>query len=54
MPHRTPLTALRSLKLHGAYERDGAYLSENYWPPGVVAPVLTRLVIRHMQVKVKY
>ena len=45
------MTALRSLELDGAcYERDGAYiLAEDYWPPDVVAPALTRLDIRHMR-----
>ncbi len=50
VPHRTPLTSLRSLELLGAYDRGGADAPEDYWPPDVVAPALTRLAIRHMQV----
>ncbi len=47
VPHRTPLTVLRSLELHGACERDDSRAA-NYWPPEVAAPALTRLVVRHM------
>ena len=52
MPHRTPLTALRCLELHGAYyEHDDALLAVlNYWPPQeVAAPALTRLVMCHLR-----
>jgi len=47
VPHGTPLTALQSLELDGATLR--YRVADAYWPPDIVAPVLTRLAIRSMR-----